>query len=327
MARWNSPAGSPPTRRSPWSRPSKSSSSSRTGTWPTRGRSRPCSPARSSAPRTPGRAPAPSRTSARQPGRASSNPVIRSLAAFQEGEQVAEGLAVGVGQRGEQVLGARAGGPRACRRGRRCRARSGAAGWRGGCAGRSRGATSPASSSASTTVVRERGTIPSWSASSVIRSGSSAAGDHAQGALLRRGEAERGQPLGLRAAEPPGQPVQQVSELDRVLVLHAAHFTRSQTHTERGTIVSYTLFELARLIQLLEALFGYRQPAVPNPRVPLRRIVRAVPPVPVEPAVRRPAGRRVVAGLARQPVPDPRDHRRRPAPGADSACWPCWLSA
>jgi hypothetical protein len=47
-----------------------------------------------------------------------------------------------------------------------------------------------------------------------------AAGDDAEGAFLSRGEAERGQPLGLRAAEPPGVPLEQVRELDRVFVLH-----------------------------------------------------------------------------------------------------------
>jgi pimeloyl-ACP methyl ester carboxylesterase len=47
-----------------------------------------------------------------------------------------------------------------------------------------------------------------------------AAGDDAQGAFLAGGEAERGQPLGLGAAEPPDLPLEQVRELDRVFVLH-----------------------------------------------------------------------------------------------------------
>ena len=47
-----------------------------------------------------------------------------------------------------------------------------------------------------------------------------AAGDDAEGAFLGRGEAERGQPLGLGAAEPSGVPLEQVRELDRVFVLH-----------------------------------------------------------------------------------------------------------
>jgi hypothetical protein len=71
------------------------------------------------------------------------------------------------------------------------------------------------------TVVTERGTMPRCSASS-------------QRALLGRGEAERGQPLGLGPAEPPGMPLEQVRELDRVLVLHERNATRRQAHNEEG---------------------------------------------------------------------------------------------
>jgi hypothetical protein len=45
-----------------------------------------------------------------------------------------------------------------------------------------------------------------------------AAGERAQGALLGGGEAERRELLRLGAAQPLGQPVEQVRELNRVLV-------------------------------------------------------------------------------------------------------------
>jgi hypothetical protein len=49
-----------------------------------------------------------------------------------------------------------------------------------------------------------------------------AARDHAQRAFLGRREAKRRQPFGLRPAQPPRQPVDQVGELNRVLVLHVS---------------------------------------------------------------------------------------------------------
>jgi pimeloyl-ACP methyl ester carboxylesterase len=75
-----------------------------------------------------------------------------------------------------------------------------------------------------------------------------AAGDRAQRAFLRRGEAERRELLPLGTAQPPGQPVEQVRELNRVLIplravvaargrhdtqpRHAAHPTKSDPHTD-----------------------------------------------------------------------------------------------
>ena len=65
-----------------------------------------------------------------------------------------------------------------------------------------------------------------------------AAGDDAQGALLGRGEAERGQPLRLGAAEPPGLPLEQVRELDRVFVLHDLTLPGVRLILRLGIIVS-----------------------------------------------------------------------------------------
>jgi hypothetical protein len=96
-----------------------------------------------------------------------------------------------------------------------------------------------------------------------------AARDHPQRAFLSRGETERRESLRLRTTQPPRQPLQQVSELRRVLVLrpacqpkatcrHALDHTRRPAHTELGTIMSYTLFELSRLNYISGGLIGYR---------------------------------------------------------------------
>jgi hypothetical protein len=65
-----------------------------------------------------------------------------------------------------------------------------------------------------------------------------AAGDDAQRPFLSRGEAERGQPLGLGAAEPPGVPLEQVRELDRVFVLHELTVPGGRLIMRSGIIVS-----------------------------------------------------------------------------------------
>jgi hypothetical protein len=65
-----------------------------------------------------------------------------------------------------------------------------------------------------------------------------AAGDDAQRALLAWGEAERGQPLRLRAAEPPDLPLEQVRELNRVFVLHELTLPGVRLILSQGIIVS-----------------------------------------------------------------------------------------
>ena len=71
-----------------------------------------------------------------------------------------------------------------------------------------------------------------------------AAGDDAQGPLLRRSETERRQPVGLRAVKAPHLPEDQVRELDRVLIIHAPMLPGARLILSPGTIVSHALFEL-----------------------------------------------------------------------------------